>query len=146
MATAGKNLSKYDKSTIPNGKDMVVGILVSEWNDHITRTTGRLTKSIHVIDVSEVQLSMHDSTTEGKYIAASRELQNCYPQGVQSYFVCNAPFWIQGPWNVMKLLLPVRVVSKLDFLNPKRYKSDQDKILRFIPAEQLPSQFGGNGA
>jgi len=36
MATAGKNLSKYDKSTIPNGKDMVVGIVVSEWNDHIT--------------------------------------------------------------------------------------------------------------
>lgn len=36
MATAGKNLSKYDKSSIPNGKEMIIGIVVSEWNDHIT--------------------------------------------------------------------------------------------------------------
>jgi 6,7-dimethyl-8-ribityllumazine synthase len=36
MATAGKNLSQYDKKSIPNGKEMVIGIVVSEWNDHIT--------------------------------------------------------------------------------------------------------------
>jgi 6,7-dimethyl-8-ribityllumazine synthase len=36
MATANKNLSNYDKNTIPNAKDFRFGILVSEWNDHIT--------------------------------------------------------------------------------------------------------------
>ncbi|MEN9302757.1 MAG: hypothetical protein RL264_1186 [Bacteroidota bacterium] len=36
MATAGKNLSAYDKNDIPNGADFKVGIVVSEWNDHIT--------------------------------------------------------------------------------------------------------------
>lgn len=36
MATAGKNLSLYDKKSIPNGKEMIIGIVVSEWNDHIT--------------------------------------------------------------------------------------------------------------
>ncbi len=36
MATANKNLSDYDKKTIPNAKNFRFGILVSEWNDQIT--------------------------------------------------------------------------------------------------------------
>ena len=36
MATENKNLSQYDKSTIPNAKDFRFGIVVSEWNDTIT--------------------------------------------------------------------------------------------------------------
>jgi 6,7-dimethyl-8-ribityllumazine synthase len=36
MATANKNLSNYDKNTIPNAKDFRFGIVVSEWNDHVT--------------------------------------------------------------------------------------------------------------
>ncbi len=36
MATANKNLSNYDKSKLPNANDFRFGIVVSEWNDHIT--------------------------------------------------------------------------------------------------------------
>ncbi len=36
MATANKNLSAYDKSTIPNAKNFRFGIVVSEWNSEIT--------------------------------------------------------------------------------------------------------------
>jgi len=36
MATENKNLSHYDKATIPNAKDFRFGIVVSEWNDTIT--------------------------------------------------------------------------------------------------------------
>ena len=36
MATENKNLSQYDKNTIPNAKDFRFGIVVSEWNDTIT--------------------------------------------------------------------------------------------------------------
>jgi len=36
MATANKNLSVYDKITIPNAKDFRFGIVVSEWNPDIT--------------------------------------------------------------------------------------------------------------
>jgi len=36
VATSLKNLSAYDKHTIPNGADFQIGIVVSEWNDHIT--------------------------------------------------------------------------------------------------------------
>ncbi len=36
MATENKNLSQYDKNTIPNTKGLRFGIVVSEWNDNIT--------------------------------------------------------------------------------------------------------------
>ncbi len=36
MATSLKNLSDYNKESIPNGADFKVGIVVSEWNDTIT--------------------------------------------------------------------------------------------------------------
>lgn len=37
MATAYHNLSSYDAATVPNGENMKIGIVVSEWNDNITR-------------------------------------------------------------------------------------------------------------
>ena len=37
MATENKNLSTYDKTTIPNAKNFRFGIVVSEWNHNITQ-------------------------------------------------------------------------------------------------------------
>jgi 6,7-dimethyl-8-ribityllumazine synthase len=37
MATANKNLSNYDKNTIPSAKNFRFGIVVSEWNPEITQ-------------------------------------------------------------------------------------------------------------
>jgi 6,7-dimethyl-8-ribityllumazine synthase len=36
MATANRNLSVYDKATIPNAKNLRFGIVVSVWNEEIT--------------------------------------------------------------------------------------------------------------
>ena len=36
MATENKNLSEYDKTTIPNASKFRFGIVVSEWNEEIT--------------------------------------------------------------------------------------------------------------
>ncbi len=36
MASANKNLSVYDKATIPNAKNFRFGIVVAEWNANIT--------------------------------------------------------------------------------------------------------------
>ncbi len=37
MATSQKNLSEYDPTTIPNAKHFRFGIVVSEWNEKITK-------------------------------------------------------------------------------------------------------------
>mgnify|MGYP000978771728 FL=1 len=44
MATAYHNLSSYDSEKVPNGADMKIGIVVSEWNDNIT---GALLEGAH---------------------------------------------------------------------------------------------------
>jgi 6,7-dimethyl-8-ribityllumazine synthase len=36
MASALQNLSQYDASTVPNAAEMTFGIVVAEWNAHIT--------------------------------------------------------------------------------------------------------------
>ena len=36
MATENKNLSQYDKSTLPKAKDFKIGIITSEWNEQVT--------------------------------------------------------------------------------------------------------------
>ncbi|AEH01712.1 MULTISPECIES: 6,7-dimethyl-8-ribityllumazine synthase [unclassified Lacinutrix] len=36
MATVNNNLSEYDKTSIPNASNYRFGIVVSEWNEHIT--------------------------------------------------------------------------------------------------------------
>jgi len=36
MATAYQNLSDYDFNSVPDGSGMTIGIVVAEWNKHIT--------------------------------------------------------------------------------------------------------------
>ncbi|WP_276390150.1 6,7-dimethyl-8-ribityllumazine synthase [Eudoraea chungangensis] len=36
MATAGKNLSFYDKASLPDARNFKIGLVVSEWNSEIT--------------------------------------------------------------------------------------------------------------
>ena len=36
MATTGKNLSEYDKTALPEVKNLRIGLVVSEWNEEIT--------------------------------------------------------------------------------------------------------------
>ncbi len=36
MATENKNLSAYDKNSLPNAKEFRFGVVVSEWNEQIT--------------------------------------------------------------------------------------------------------------
>jgi 6,7-dimethyl-8-ribityllumazine synthase len=62
MASSLKNLSTYDESNIPNAADMSFGIVVADWNKHITHALyegcmetlakhGAKADDIHVIQV-----------------------------------------------------------------------------------------------
>lgn len=62
MATENKNLSQYDKTTLPDAKPFRFGIVVSAWNDVITHALrdgavetlldlGALKKNIEIIEV-----------------------------------------------------------------------------------------------
>ena len=43
----------------------------------------------------------------------------------------------------MKLIMPPRVVEKVDFLAPKFEKRDREKLLKFVAEKSLPEALGG---
>jgi hypothetical protein len=114
-----------------------------QWLDYMTRTTGRLTKAVRIVDVAGIQLSMEDRQCQDKYTSAIRVMQDCYPQAVGIILVCHAPIWIQIPWYILRPLMPQRVVAKIDFINPKQRAQDLQRILTYIKEEHLPERFGG---
>ena len=40
MATENKNLSQYDKHTLPNAENFKIGMITSEWNEQVTHGMG----------------------------------------------------------------------------------------------------------
>ena len=120
---------------------------VNEWNyqwlDYLTRTTGRLTKSIRIVDVSTARLHQFDKICQRKYTDAIAVMEDCFPQAVQNIFVCFAPVWIQVPWRIIRPFMPVRVVEKLDFVDPIHDEKDKARMIEIIPKEHLAVQFGG---
>jgi hypothetical protein len=114
-----------------------------QWNDYITRTTGLFTKSIRLIDMGGFSLSgisMESLTRDGK---AMEVMEDCYPQLLHGVFVCRSPTWIQMPWRICRSLLPTRVVSKMDFIDPESNVIERNRLLQHISLEHLPSCYGG---
>ena len=52
MASAGHNLSEYDKHNLPNGAHFRVGIVVSKWNESVT--AGLLEGTLEVLQAAGV--------------------------------------------------------------------------------------------
>jgi 6,7-dimethyl-8-ribityllumazine synthase len=76
MATANNNLSNYDINSIPDAGKMVFGIVISEWNENITK--GLLNGTYHT-------LLKHGAKEENiiiKYVPGTFEL----PLGAQTLF------------------------------------------------------------
>ena len=76
MATSNKNLSDYDQDSIPNSSEMKFGIVVSEWNENITKG---------LLEGAYSTLVKHGTKEENitvKYVPGAFEL----PLGAQTFF------------------------------------------------------------
>lgn len=56
------------------------------------------------------------------------------------FYIINAPWTFSVVWNVIKPWLDEVTVSKIDILGSAVFK---DALLKQIPAENLPEEFGG---
>lgn len=113
-----------------------------QWLDYVTRKTGRLTKSIRIVDLSDTPFSVNREKhrRDGQ---AMNLMEDCYPQMLQTIFVANPPSWVQMAWRIVRLVLPKRVVQKIDFVSPKSSQREKRRILQWIDEENLPEKFGG---
>jgi CRAL/TRIO domain len=114
-----------------------------QWMDYITRTSGRLTKVVRIVDAAGLSIARvrpEAFKRDGKAMAVMEE---CYPQKLQTVFICNAPAWIQVPWRVFRSTLPKRVLEKIDFVAPGKREEERELLLQYISEEHLPVRFGG---
>lgn len=70
---------------------------------------------------------------------ASNMSQNYYPERLGKLYVINAPWGFSGVWNVVKGWLDPVTVAKINILGG----GYQSELLKQIPAENLPKQYGG---
>ena len=70
---------------------------------------------------------------------ASSISQDRYPESMGKFYIINAPWTFSAVWSVIKPWLDEVTVSKIDILG----SSYNDALLKQIPAENLPEEFGG---
>ena len=112
-----------------------------QWCDYVSRTTGRFTKVVRLVDASDISVSYINRESQKREAKAVRSLVECYPQLLQKLYICNPPSWVNYSWKVFKVMLPHKLVEKIDFINAKRH--GQTKICRYIDKDKLPERFGG---
>ena len=132
--------------------------------DDVTRRTGKLTKMCKIIDIGSTRLSKINRSYLKRDGEVSKELENMYPQLVGTLLVLNSPSWMSIIWSFAKLIMPKRMVSKIDFLpavkkqtkkkssslsssSTKSTSSHTKKhlkpFLKYISEEHLPEKYGG---
>lgn len=114
-----------------------------QWLDYMTRTTGRLTKTLRIIDMKTANITgmnMEKMKRDGKAMGV---MEDCYPQSLHGIFICNVSAVIQVPWRVLRPLMPKRVASKIDFIDPLANKKERNRLLAYVSEENLPARFGG---
>ncbi|CAB9499828.1 expressed unknown protein [Seminavis robusta] len=115
-----------------------------QWCDHVTRTTGRLTKQARIVGLKNFKfLKMLNLEFMSRQGEATKKIEDCYPQLLGSLFLCDPPTWIDVPWTLVRPFLPKRVVAKTDFVKPNEKEKDLKKMYRFLTKENLPQRYGG---
>ncbi|CAB9527362.1 expressed unknown protein [Seminavis robusta] len=111
-----------------------------QWTDYVTRTTGRFTSAARCIDLEGVSLVKHYSRAatkrDGKIM---NEMQNCYPQMLENYYLCNSPDWMHLIWVLVKPILPQRVLEKTKMISPQNHK----QLHKYMDEHMIPVEIGG---
>jgi len=66
--------------------------------------------------------------------------QDRYPETMGKFYIVNAPWTFTAVWAIVKPWLDEVTVSKIQILGSSEYKAE---LLKQIPAENLPKEFGG---
>lgn len=114
-----------------------------QWVDYVTRTTGRLTKSVRLIDMEGFSLSSISRENLRRDGVAMGVMEDCYPQMLQGIFICDPPLWLQIPWRIFRPLMPKRVLNKIDFIVPTKRERERVRLFKHVSEDDLPVRFGG---
>ncbi|KAI5449867.1 cytosolic factor, phosphatidylinositol/phosphatidylcholine transfer protein [Naganishia albida] len=123
--------------------------LVSEYEKFLRdRLPACSDASGHLVETSCTIMDLHNVGLSSFYrvkdyvSAASAIGQNYYPETMGKFYIINAPYLFSTVWSLIKPWLDEVTVSKISILG----KNYQSELLKQIPAENLPTDFGGKCA
>jgi len=116
---------------------------VQHINDEITRRTGRLTKMMRIIDMTNCSFYDIKYTYLRKESASNKRLEDFYPQSMGAFFMVNPPSWVSRAYNMFKPLLTKRTNEKFSIISPLDNPKDARRFIKYISLENLPGRYGG---
>jgi len=115
-----------------------------QWLDHLTRTTGRLTKAVRFITMKGIEMSsIMDRASSKRDAKVAEEMEDCYPQLVQTIFMIEPPSFVHLLWSFFRPIVPKRIMDKVDLITPKTNESERQRLFKHISIENLPEDMGG---
>ncbi|RAL16767.1 SEC14 family lipid-binding protein [Aspergillus homomorphus CBS 101889] len=98
-----------------------------------------VTKSIYLVDIAKISLKqawdLRDFAREISWILAT-----CYPETIESIYVCNAPSYFATIWGFMKKFVDPVTAAKLVILTESQVYPTLETT---IDRENIPVQLGG---
>lgn len=68
----------------------------------------------------------------------------CFPETMSKMLILNAPTFFSASWRLIKGWLDPRTASKIEVISSR--SAGEKRLLEYIDADQLPSDYGGTGA
>jgi len=114
--------------------------------DHITRSTGRLTKQLKIIDLEGQRLRNFNRAFLKKDAAVSTKIEDFYPQMLGMMAIVNAPSWFIKFYKAVRVFFPKRLIEKVDVLPPKNKVTSNDlaRIFKYVAKENFSEKYGGS--
>jgi CRAL/TRIO domain len=67
----------------------------------------------------------------------------CFPETMSKMLIVNAPTYFAATWRIIKGWLDARTAAKIEVISSRA--TMEKRLLEFIDADQLPSDYGGTG-
>ena len=67
----------------------------------------------------------------------------CFPETMSKMLIVNAPTYFSATWVIIKGWLDARTSAKIEVISSR--STMEKRLLEFIDADQLPSDYGGTG-
>lgn len=144
-------MAGFDQSKMVKVQDedtsLMMYILDAEWffqmNDEVTRRTGRLTKTLKLLDMKDVKFRQLDHAFLKRDAKITKKLQDFYPQSLGSMLVINAPGFFDAVFAVFRPFFPKRFVEKINMVHPCKRPKDLKLLTKYVSKDNLPEIYGG---
>ena len=98
---------------------------------------------IIILDMANLSVGQLNSRTMAIIKDQSAIDSLCFPETMNKMFIVNSPKFFTATWNIIKGWIDQRTANKVEVLSSR--KVWEKKLLEYVDADQLPSDYGGKG-